>query len=191
LPPELPGLLADWGLLRSAVTRFEREAAGRYRPARTYPAHALASLGTHDLPPLPGFLDGTDLALRRRAGAIASDALLAAARAERESEVRAFRARLAEEGLLADASHATPDEISVAAHAFLAGTSSRLVAASLDDLAGEHEPVNLPGVAPGQHPSWSRRMAQPLAMLFRSPELAGRLAPLRGRMPRGGALGGR
>jgi len=181
LPPELPGLLADWGLLRSAVTRFEREADGRYRPARDYPPHALASLETHDLPPLPGFLDGTDLALRRKAGALASDAELAAAKAERSAEVRAFRARLAEDGLLPDATRASPDEVSLAAHAFLAGTPSRLVAASLDDLAGEHEPVNLPGVAPERHRSWSRRMAEPLAALLRSPELAGRLAPLRAR----------
>jgi 4-alpha-glucanotransferase len=181
LPPELPGLLADWGLLRSAVTRFEREADGRYKPARAYPAHALASLGTHDLPPLPGFLDGSDLALRRSAGALADDTELADARAERESEIRAFRARLAQDGLLAHAARATEREISLAAHAFLASTPSRLVAASLDDLAGEHEPVNLPGVAPEQHRSWSRRMAQPLASLLRSPELAGRLAPLRAR----------
>jgi 4-alpha-glucanotransferase len=181
LPPELPGLLADWGLLRSAVTRFERTADGRYKRARDYPARALATLGTHDLAPLAGFLDGTDLALRRRAGALASDAELAAARAEREAEVRALRARLAEDGLLADASRATPDAISLAAHAFLAGTPSRLVAASLDDLAGEREPVNLPGVAPEQHPSWSRRMAEPQGTLFRSSALLGRLAPLRAR----------
>jgi len=190
LPAELPGLLADWGLLRSAVTRFEREADGRYRPARDYPARALASLGTHDLPPLAGFLDATDLALRRQVGALASDAELAAARAEREAEVRALRARLAEDGLLQDVTRATQDEISLAAHAFLAGTPSRLVAASLDDLAGEREPVNLPGVAPERHPSWSRRMAAPLEALLRSPELVSQLAPLRARREEASRGGG-
>ncbi|HEX5065828.1 MAG TPA: 4-alpha-glucanotransferase [Myxococcota bacterium] len=181
LPPELPGLLHDWGLLRSAVTRFERDADGRFRPGRVYPARALATLGTHDLPPLAGFLDGTDLLLRRQAGALADDAALAAARAERAAEIAALRARLAEGGWLVDADSASADELSRAAHAFLASTPSLLVAASLDDLAGEREPVNLPGVAQEQHPSWSRRMREPLESLLVSDALAAQIAPLQAR----------
>lgn len=182
LPPGLPALLADWGLLRSAVLRFEREPDGTFRPAQRYPARALATLGTHDLPPLPGMLSGADLALRHAAGELASDAALAAARAEREAEKAALLRRLREDGLLADA---TPGwgEIVAAAHAWLACTPSVLVAASLDDLAGEEAPVNLPGVPLERHRSWSRRMQRGLDELCASPEVARRLAPLRVRSP--------
>ena len=190
LPPELPGLLHDWGLLRSAVTRFEREADGRFRPARDYPPRALATLGTHDLPPLQGFLDGTDLALRRAAGALASDADLAEARFERAAEIEAFRGRLREAGLLAADGDTSPEEVSRAAHAFLASTPSLLVAASLDDLAGEREPVNLPGVPIERHRSWSRRMRDPLPALLGSAGLARRLEPLRERSRGGQARDG-
>jgi 4-alpha-glucanotransferase len=162
------------------VTRFQREAGGRFRPARDYPVRALATLGTHDLPPLPGFLDGTDLELRRAAGALAPGAELAAARAERAAEIDAFCSRLREDGLLA-AGAASPAETLRAAHAFLASAPSLLVAASLDDLAGEREPVNLPGVPNERHRSWSRRMRDPLPALLGSSDLAHLLEPLRER----------
>ena len=180
LPPGLTELLADWGLLRSAVLRFERDADGSFRPAERVPGRALATLGTHDLPPLPGFLSGVDLALRRSAGALGSDEELAAARAERDAERAALEGRLRQDGLLGDA---PPDagELVRASHAFLARTPAVLVAASLDDLAGEEEPVNLPGVPIERHRSWSRRMQRALEELARCPEVERRLAPLRQR----------
>jgi 4-alpha-glucanotransferase len=180
LPPGLPELLADWGLLRSAVTRFEREPDGSFRAAERYPQRALATLGTHDLPPLPGFLSGADLALRRASGALDSDAALAEARVEREAERAMLVRRLQQDGLLAEP---VPDagEIVRAAHAFLARAPSLLRAASLDDLAGEEEPVNLPGVPIERHRSWSRRMARPFEELARCPKLRSGLEALRGR----------
>jgi 4-alpha-glucanotransferase len=53
-----------------------------------------------------------------------------------------------------------------------------LVAASLDDVAGEHERVNVPGVPLEQHPSWSRRMHRTIEELVSSGALARALAPL-------------
>ncbi len=177
LPPELPGLLADWGLMRSAVLHFEHSGE-RFRPPSEYPARALASAGTHDLAPLAGHFEGVDLGLRRRCGASESvdDALRERAAARREL-VAALRA----EGLL---SHdAEPDDAALrdAVHAFISRTPSALVAVSLDDLVGEREPVNLPGVPLDLHRSWSRRMSRPLEELAGSAELRSALEPLRDR----------
>lgn len=178
VPSGFRELLADWGLLRSAVLRFEREPDGSFRAAEHYPPRALASVGTHDLPPLPGLISGVDLALRRAAGAIDSDAELGAARAERDAELAALARRLRGDGILGGAEPDAGDWV-CATHAFLARTPSVLVAASLDDLAGEEEPVNLPGVPIERHRSWSRRMRRPLDELVACPELERRLAPLR------------
>jgi 4-alpha-glucanotransferase len=180
LPAGLPELLADWGLLRSAVMRFEREEDGSFRPAERYPERALATLGTHDLPPLPGFLSGADLALRHAAGALGSDEALAAARVERDAEREALVRRLQQDGLLGDP-EPDAEEIIRAAHVFLARAPSILLAASLDDLAGEQEPVNLPGVPIERHRSWSRRMSRPFEELTRCPSVKRRLAALRER----------
>jgi len=45
------------------------------------------------------------------------------------------------------------------------------VGLSLDDLTGEVEPVNLPGVAPDQWPSWTRRMTKSLEEMIESADV--------------------
>ena len=69
----------------------------------------------------------------------------------------------------------------------LARTKAPLVGASLDDLAGETAPVNIPGVDQDHYPSWTRLMSADVATIFSSPtarqtlaELATRRAPAPG-----------
>ena len=188
LPSELPGMLADWGLLRSAVVYFERDDA-RFRPTAHYPPRALATVSTHDLAPLAGYFEGTDLALRS-AAQTASGGPLAAERAERTGERDTLVTALRAEGFLPD-EEAEPDARALrnALHAFLAATPSVLVAASLDDLAGEQEPVNLPGVPLTAHRSWSRRMSSRIDDLARSDALREGLAPLQPRSRRPATTG--
>ncbi len=168
VPAEFPPLLVDWGILSSSVLYFERDGA-LPRSAQRISARALATVETHDLVPLAGFAAGRDLRIRRAAGQIGDDAALLGALAERASDHAAWLARLREEGCLAP--EAEPDAVALAGafHAFLARTAAPLVGASLDDLAGETEPVNVPGVSVEQHRSWSRRMS---VSLERLPETA-------------------
>lgn len=183
VPPELPGLLEDWGLLRSAVVHFMRDTAGDFLSSAQQPRRALCTFGTHDLPPFAGLWEGQDLLLDRALGRIESDAGLAEAQRERA----AYRADLLDclrgENLvdgLDSAQGAEPDPAVVlpAVHAFLARTPCVLIAASLDDVGGERERVNVPGVPLDQHPSWSRRMRCTVEELDASGALQRALAPL-------------
>jgi 4-alpha-glucanotransferase len=49
---------------------------------------------------------------------------------------------------------------------------------SLDDLAGEREPVNLPGIPVERHASWSRRMQRSIDAIAASPLAQSILAAL-------------
>jgi 4-alpha-glucanotransferase len=126
---------------------------------------------THDLAPLAGYFAGDDLADRRRAGQIASDAELEHERSRRDREIRALLARLEAEGLLERGLEPPqPRELAAAVTAFLCRTPAPLVGLALDDLAGERTPVNLPGVVSDRHRSWVRRLSVSLETLGDGPD---------------------
>ncbi len=154
-----------WGVLCSRVLLFERDARG-FRPASRYPQGCLVTANTHDLSPLAALAGDADLVLRRRVGQLPDDEALAAARAERRAEQQALHARLRGDGLLGAASPSDSEPLAAGVTAFLCATPCRLVGLSLDDLGGEVEPLNLPGVASDRHPSWVRRMRKPVEKLF-------------------------
>ena len=169
VPRGLAARLARWGILSSRVLYFERR-SGSFRPSKDYSRRALVTANTHDLAPLGGFLSGRDLELRREVGQIASDEELHTLQRERGGDRDALRRRLVREDLLPSGSSPLhPVQFAAAVTAFLCRTPSPLVGLSLDDLVGETEPVNLPGVAAKQHRSWTRRMRVPLDQLPSNP----------------------
>lgn len=185
VPPELPALLARWGVLSTRVFYFERDRRGAYRPTRHYPTRALVSANTHDLPPVVGFLEGADLAQRAGLGLFADDAALVQAKAQRTRDTTAMLRCL--EGI-AEAMPSTsrrrltsPTQIRDAIHAFLSATPAVLLGIALDDLAAERDPVNVPGVGVERHPSWSRRMGRTLASLCADPAVGRSLRGVRER----------
>ncbi len=175
VPADLPAELASWGILSSSVLTFEREDTS-FRPASQIPARALASANTHDLAPLSGWLRGRDLELRHGLGELADPSDHASAQQQRAAERSAWLERLRTEDLLPPDGEPTPADWCRATSAFLAKTAARLVAVSLDDLAGEIEPLHLPGIGSERHPGWCRRMGCTLEALAAD-------APLRAGLP--------
>ncbi len=157
VPPELPDMLQAWGVLSSRVFYFERDAQ-RYHPPRSYKHKALVTATTHDHAPLAGHWAGRDLEIRRDIGLVESESAWTSAVAERQEARRALAEAMAAEGLAFDPSLDSPSQLCAAVYAFLARTPSLLIGVSLDDLGGEVEPVNVPGVGPDRYSSWSRKM---------------------------------
>jgi 4-alpha-glucanotransferase len=182
VPPEVPGTLKQWGILGSRVLLFERTADGAFRPAASYENLALATAGTHDTPTLAGFWQGRDIELRREVGMLETDAQVNQALAARARDRQLLLERLAADGALpTPEAPATGAALRGAVHRFLCSTPALLVGLSLDDLAGETEPVNIPGVGPERFSSWTRRMRRPLESLRADPAVEAVLGCDRGR----------
>lgn len=184
VPPEVPKVLARWGVLGSKVMVFERDVhSGRFRAADDYPRLSLATVNTHDLPPLVGWAEERDIMLRSEVGDLSDPGVAAAMRASRASDRGALIQSLIDAGVLPSSAHenVTSAALIEAVHRFIRRTPAALVGLSLDDIAHEASPVNLPGVWQDRYASWSRRMRDPLEILLASPRAVSSL----GHEPRG------
>jgi len=180
--------LAHRNILSTRVALFERKRSGEFRPASTFSKRALLTANTHDLPPLDALWGEDDLLLRRKLGQIVDDKQLEVARAERAELHAALSRRITHEGT-PPRKHGPPSAVDGDArtafrrgvYSWLSATPAPLLGVSLDDLCGETEPVNIPGVGAEVHPNWSRRMGVALEDLPDLPGLADLFADLRER----------
>ncbi len=164
VPRGFQAQLARRGILSSRVQMFEHDRAGRYKPASSYSRRALVTANTHDLPPLASWMKKADLMLRARIDGTLSSTGHEERLRLREKEIAALLRRLRRDGFLLSTSPTALESLG-AAYQFLLATPAALVGISLDDLAGETEPVNLPGIGPRVHQSWSRKMTQTIEEL--------------------------
>lgn len=185
VPDGLRELLADAEIHAYRVLYFEHH-NGRLAPPEAYPARALACLSTHDLPTLDGWWHGSDIDLRVDKGLITKEEA-ARERGERRHDLATLIDDLAASGRLGTGRPAerTPpldDDLAVAVHRHLAATPSRLCAVRLEDLAGETDPVNVPGVM--DYPNWQRRFALTIEELERTPRYRAIVAAVAAERPR-------
>jgi len=161
--PTIKKRLTKAGLLSYRVLLFEKRSNGAFRSPDQYPENALVSATTHDLPTLRGFWMGRDIEVKSQIGFYPSSK-----DAEGESEQRArdrvalMRALTKEKLLPSKASPHIPkfisNEFCQAVYAFLARTPSRLLIIPLEDLLGEVETPNFPGIPGSAYPSWRLKM---------------------------------
>lgn len=182
VPRGFASLLSRWGILSYRVMYFQRDRGGRYLPSTRYSKRALVTSTTHDHPPLECFWQGRDLDVRRRVGQIPTDAEHDEAVAERAREKALLIDRLGREGVTgyADALQ-TPADRCRAVNTFLTRSESPLLGVMLDDLSGETEPVNIPGVPAERFAAWSRKMCVSLDALMKSPAVTRGLEGVRDR----------
>jgi (1->4)-alpha-D-glucan 1-alpha-D-glucosylmutase len=185
VPDEIRERLARAGAFSYRVLMFEREHDGGFKPPHHYPADALATVTTHDLPTLAGYWSGEDLRLRTALGHLPEGELPA----QLESRARdrsQLIAALAQAGLLPEGASASSDLSHVLAgaiYAFLARSQARVMVAQLEDVLGVIEQMNLPGTTV-EYANWRRRLPLELERFpddERFAELTRRLAELRPR----------
>lgn len=176
---------------------FEREADGCFKTPGAYPALALATATTHDLPTLPGWALGCDLDARESIGAMPADHGRRARR-QRQREVAQLLQALRERGALDQAAFQTLERslaarsrdgslyapLVRAAYRYLAATPARLVLVQLDDALGELAQMNLPGTH-AEYPNWRRKNALDLAAIMADPDLTALAGDVRDRVKGG------
>ncbi len=157
--PEVTEALHTRGMLSCAVLWFTRDRAAPgapLLPPDAWPEQAVASVSTHDLPTVTGFLRAEHVRVRAALGLLddvaADEARAATERAELVGLLRA-------EGLVGDAP--TEDELVIAIHELLAASRSRLVLIAPYDVVGEVRQPNLPGTV-DEYPNW--RLPLPVSL---------------------------
>jgi 4-alpha-glucanotransferase len=148
--PWIRRYLAARGILGTSLLWFAREPDG----SPLLPAHwrrgAMATVGTHDVPTVSGFVTGDQVAVRARLG------LLKDPEAERNSAelaLAAWRDALAAQRLLPPGQQPSATDFTVALYGYLALTPAVLVGVSLADAVGDRRTQNIPGTS-DEYPNW-------------------------------------
>ena len=164
VPDGLREALMAREILSTRLLYFEWNDDGTPRRPADYPDAAAVAISTHDLPPLRGYWEGRDIAIRDELSLYPNDESRQSDRDARAKDRSALLRALSEEGLLPDSidpdSSDVPEmdaELASAFHAFLSRTPSVICLAQLTDLLGEIEPVNFPGVGE-EFPNWRRKL---------------------------------
>lgn len=168
VPDYVRATLARTGILSYRVLLFERQQSGDFKLPAEYPADALVTAATHDLPTLAAYWEGRDLALRQQLGLFpAEEVRQAQVRARAQDRMRLLLA-LEREGLLPEGASTDPatlpemtPALMLALHAFLARSAARVLVVQPEDVLGVREQVNLPGTI-SEHPNWRRKLPLPL-----------------------------
>lgn len=173
--PFMREALAHHGILSYRLFYFEKHDDGRFKTPAEYPAQALVSSTTHDLPTLAGFWAGVDIQARHDLGLVGDAGALARAFAERAQDKQRMFDALRDAGLLpADYPRAAVDgpelsgELHSAITGFLASTPCLLMTLNQEDLTKERYQQNLPGTT-WQYPNWRRKMLFSLEELHGAP----------------------
>jgi 4-alpha-glucanotransferase len=150
IPDGVCDALQDWGLWSYRVALFEREGFERFRSPEEYPANAIVTFNTHDLPTYAGWLSAYDLAVRKRLNLDSFESEF-----DREHAHKAMRATLSHLGF-------TPDLSLSNVLRYLARTPARLLAVSIEDILELEDQPNIPATV-DSYPNWRRRLPVNLA----------------------------
>jgi 4-alpha-glucanotransferase len=176
VPPHIRRDLGKSGVFSYRVFYFERDGNRHFLAPEAYPARAMATVTTHDLPTLTGFWQGYDLALKRTLNLYPEDNLAEADAAARELDRRILLEDLENRGLLPDGAASMPEpgdpcplELREGILDYLAQSQAALMEVRLEEVFGVAEQQNLPGTRQ-EHPNWRVKLPLTLEQMEQSSE---------------------
>ena len=149
--PWIREYLAERGILGTTMLWFARERDGSPLRPEHWRSGCMATVGTHDLPPVTAFLTGEQVEVRARLGLLKLSEDLE--RRNAELLISRWRDALVAEGLMAPGPNPGPAEFTVALYGYLARTPAQLISVSLADAVGDHRAQNMPGTN-DEYPNW-------------------------------------
>jgi 4-alpha-glucanotransferase len=187
---EIRDMLAQFRILSYRVFYFEKHRDGSFKRTAEYPAQALVSSATHDLPTLAGFWLNRDIEARKAAG-LADEQGYWNQIHDREREKQSMLDVLIFEKLLPEnyeRNAANLPEFNGDLHnaviGFLMNVPSMILLINQEDFTKETEQQNLPG-STAQYPNWQRKMRFSIEDLS-SPEAQGYSQMFRDQLARSG-----
>ncbi|HXP19346.1 MAG TPA: 4-alpha-glucanotransferase [Streptosporangiaceae bacterium] len=148
--PWIRGYLAEQSILGTSLLWFARESDGSPLRPEHWRRRCMATVGTHDVPPVSGFVTGDQVTVRARLGLLNDPE---AERKRSELVLAGWQDALVRERLLPPGARPTAAEFTVALYRFLALTPALLVGVSLADAVGDRRTQNVPGTS-DEYPNW-------------------------------------
>ncbi|MGE4089989.1 MAG: 4-alpha-glucanotransferase, partial [Candidatus Binatia bacterium] len=167
VPAQVNTAMTRHGIRRMYVVEYELPTLDR-QPLRRAPAASVASVNTHDMPPLAAFWEGLDLQERLALG-LMDHAGLSHERELHEARKAAFVQLLQRQRWLPEG-EADLQEILTASLSFLAASPADLMIVNLEDLWLETAPQNVPGTG-NERPNWQRKTRERFAVWSQSPQV--------------------
>jgi 4-alpha-glucanotransferase len=149
--PWVSGYLADHGVLGTMMLWFAQADDGTPKQPEHWRRDCMATVGTHDVPPVYGFVTGEQVEVRARLGLLKTSE--ERERTESASMIARWRLALEHQGLLQAGQAPSPAEFTVALYAYLRRTPALLLGVSLADAVGEVRTQNIPGTST-EYPNW-------------------------------------
>ena len=165
VPPRIRELMATHGVFSYKLLLFMKERAGEFQTPEQYPAEALVTASTHDLPTLSGYWDGADLEIRKGYQLYPRQGMYEQNKVERGYDRGGLLWQLHLAGLLPSgvslengADKPMSFALICALYSFLAQTPAKLLLVQLEDLLEQREQVNVPGLTT-EYPCWRRKLS--------------------------------
>jgi 4-alpha-glucanotransferase len=149
--PWIRDYLAEQGILSTMMLWFTHTGDGMPLPPGEWRRGCMATVGTHDVPPVFGFVTGDQVTVRARLGLLRTPE--ERERAESDAMLARWQAALVAEGLLPPDHQPDPAQYTVALYGYLRKTPALLLGVSLADAVGERRTQNIPGTT-DQYPNW-------------------------------------